>query len=151
LITSVHAFSSLAIVGLSTLLVGHAVAQDGGRSVKSTRTGFVVGAQGQVLTNNHVVGNCDSVQVNRRGQVAKASIIAQDRVNDLAILRFDGVAPVGPSIRANPPLRIGEQVVAFGFPLRGTFAADGNTALAATGRECPAGIAGPRRRACGGA
>jgi hypothetical protein len=26
-----------------------------------------------------------------------------------------------------------------------------NTALAATGRECPAGIAGPRRRACGGA
>ena len=26
-----------------------------------------------------------------------------------------------------------------------------NTALAAAGRECPAGIAGPRRRACGGA
>jgi hypothetical protein len=26
-----------------------------------------------------------------------------------------------------------------------------NTTLAAAGRECPAGIAGPRRRACGGA
>jgi hypothetical protein len=26
-----------------------------------------------------------------------------------------------------------------------------NTALSAVGRECPAGIAGPRRRACGGA
>jgi Trypsin-like peptidase domain len=125
LITSVNVFSSLAVFGLFTLLVGHAVAQDGGRSVKSTGTGFVVGAQGQVLTNSHVVGNCDSVQVNRHGQIAKASIIAQDRVNDLAILRFDGVAPVGPSIRANPPVRIGEQVVAFGFPLRGTLAADG--------------------------
>jgi hypothetical protein len=122
---SVHAFSSLAIFWLFTLLVGHAVAQDGGRTVKSTGTGFVVGAQGQVLTNSHVVGTCDSVRVNRHGQVAKASIIAQDRVNDLAILRFDGVAPVGPSIRASPPVRIGEQVVAFGFPLSGTLAADG--------------------------
>jgi Trypsin-like peptidase domain len=32
---------------------------------------------------------------------------------------------VGPSMRVNPPLRIGEQVVAFGFPLSGTLAADG--------------------------
>jgi hypothetical protein len=125
LITSVHSVSSLAVFGLLSLLVGHALAQDRIRVVKSTGSGFVVGAQGQLLTNSHIVDDCDSVRVSRRGQIAKASIIARDGVNDLAILQFDGAAPVGPSMRSNPPLRIGEQVVAFGFPLSGTLAADG--------------------------
>ena len=55
-----------------------------------------------------------------------ASVIAVDRQNDLALLstspRSGGVA----TLRASPPVRAGERVVAIGFPLAGFLAAQAN-------------------------
>jgi serine protease Do len=112
------------IVVLAFLVASQTLAQDNDRAVRSTGTAFVVGTQGQLLTNNHVVNECDSVQVKREGQTVKASIVSQDDVNDLAILKLDRSTP-GLAIRSDPPVRIGEQIITFGFPLNGALASDG--------------------------
>lgn len=82
-------------------------------------TGFVV-ASGRVMTNNHVIAECDrTVARNAGGRRVNARVLATDRRRDLAVL---AVPPdLGPPLafRADPPVRRGETVVTYGFPLYG--------------------------------
>ncbi len=85
----------------------------------SSGTGFVV-AEGRVLTNNHVINDCGRVVVrNAAGERAPARVQATDRRRDLALLTV--AANVGPALpfRDQPPVRRGESVVTYGFPLSG--------------------------------
>ena len=82
-------------------------------------TGFVV-APGRVMTNNHVVAECDrTVARNARGTRVAARVLATDRRRDLAVLAVPD--DLGPplSFRASPAVRRGEGVVTYGFPLYG--------------------------------
>ncbi len=85
----------------------------------SSGTGFVV-AEGRILTNNHVVAECGSmVARNAQGVRLPARVLGTDRRRDLAVL---AVPPeTGPSLtfRDSPPVRRGETVVTYGFPLSG--------------------------------
>jgi Trypsin-like peptidase domain len=76
--------------------------------------GFVVGTDGQVLTNARTVDGCDDIQARTGGKTARASVAARDAVNDLALLRLGGPVPSGPAIRTTAP-QIGEPIVTLGF------------------------------------
>ena len=85
----------------------------------STGTGFVVGPD-LVLTNHHVIEGCDRILVrtadNRNLPVPQAP--ASDARRDLALLRVPGNPGPTLAFRANP-VRRGESVVTYGFPLAG--------------------------------
>ncbi|MFO1127251.1 MAG: Do family serine endopeptidase [Rhodospirillales bacterium] len=90
-------------------------------------SGFIVSSDGVIVTNNHVVGDADRIDVRLRdGREFKAELIGTDPQTDLAVLRIhaDGPLPVlawGNSDAA----RVGDWVVAVGNPygLSGTVTA----------------------------
>jgi S1-C subfamily serine protease len=93
----------------------------------STGTGFFITRQGHLLTNAHVVENCKSVSVTPLGGAATpASIVSSDRTNDLAVLST-GSAPRAVAALRGQPVRQGEAVVAYGFPLSGALSSGGVT------------------------
>ena len=82
-------------------------------------TGFVIDSEGHVVTNEHVVGTADSVEVRfAEGGEEQARVIATDRSTDLAVLEVDlaghNVDPVelGPSA----DVEVGDPVYAIGNP-----------------------------------
>ena len=82
-------------------------------------TGFVV-APGRIMTNNHVVAECDrTVARNAAGVRVNARVLATDTRRDLAVLAVP--QDLGPALafRADPAVRRGETVVIYGFPLYG--------------------------------
>lgn len=103
-------------------------AADRGESARrktSQGTGFFVSETGHVMTNNHVIDGCSRITVTQPGMPpAPARLVANDAVNDLAVLSTDlrpsSVPPL--SMRA----RIGESVYVYGFPLSGVLASTGN-------------------------
>jgi len=97
----------------------------GNLSKISTGTGFLVSKVGQAITNHHVVNNCTELRVQGRDGVGK--LIAQDSVNDLALIQVQGRATDTAVIAAETgKLRQGEEIVAFGFPLNSVLSMGGN-------------------------
>ncbi|MCX7379896.1 MAG: trypsin-like peptidase domain-containing protein [Alphaproteobacteria bacterium] len=96
-----------------------APAPNAGGRANATGTGFVV-APGRLLTNAHVVQGCTRVTArNSANQTVAARIGPADARRDLAILSVpDGFGPPL-SFRETPPVRRGDQVVTYGFPLTG--------------------------------
>ena len=95
-----------------------------------TGTGIVVSAQGQVLTNNHVIDKCrQQIEIRRADDVFRpALLLYADQANDLALLKTDAsIADEDvASIRTSPPVRAGEEIAVYGFPLAGTLSSTGN-------------------------
>jgi len=95
---------------LSCLSVVHAQDAD------SSGTGFFVNSQGWIATNAHVVDGCDRVEIGGHGDVINQHL---DRQNDLAVLRVQTRGDVRALPLRQPGARLGEDIVAFGFPLSG--------------------------------
>jgi serine protease Do len=88
------------------------------RDQESTGSGFIVTADGYVLTNNHVVEGADRVKViltDRRE--FKATVIGRDPQTDVAILKIDGTNLPTVVLGDDNKSRVGEWVVAIGNPL----------------------------------
>jgi S1-C subfamily serine protease len=85
----------------------------------ATGTGFVVAA-GRLLTNAHVTEGCRRMTArNAAGQTVEARVGPVDKRRDLAVLSVpDGFGPPL-AFRETPPVRRGETVVTYGFPLTG--------------------------------
>ena len=84
----------------------------------SAGTGFFVNKNGHLVTNAHVVQNCQSINILTPVGERPAELVAVDRQHDLALLR---VADMGGA--ANAPLRwnisdvhVGDVVNLIGFP-----------------------------------
>ncbi|MEY3701232.1 MAG: hypothetical protein RI891_524, partial [Gemmatimonadota bacterium] len=80
-------------------------------------SGFIVQANGVIVTNAHVVSGASRINVALRdGTTYPATLVGADELNDLAVLRIDAkdlpIAPLGTS----RDLLIGEWVVAIGNP-----------------------------------
>ena len=90
----------------------------GGQLRRGQGTGFVVSADGYILTNNHVVEGADEVTVRMSDERDyRAEVIGTDPKTDLAVLKIEPeddlqAAPLGDS----DALRVGEWVVAAGNP-----------------------------------
>jgi serine protease Do len=85
-------------------------------------TGFFVSTAGHLVTNDHVVERCRDVVIRLAdGQVSEARIVARSSDDDLAILEAEMAPDAVAGFRSGQPVRVGEGIVVFGFPLAGTF------------------------------
>jgi serine protease Do len=87
------------------------------RVVQGMGSGFIVSADGIVITNQHVTDGADSIVVTPRdGRDFSAKLLGEDPLTDIAVLRIDATglptAPIGKST----DLMIGEWVMAIGNP-----------------------------------
>jgi serine protease Do len=90
----------------------------GGRTVNSMGSGFIIDAQGLIVTNNHVVEGADTIQVHMQdGKTMKAELVGRDPKTDLAVIRVKPDKPL-PTVTFgdSDKLRIGEWVMAIGNP-----------------------------------
>ncbi len=84
----------------------------------ATGTGIVVTREGHVLTNEHVVRQCDSVElVDELNARYKASVKATDAPRDLALLAAETRSADVAIFRKDPIPRLGESVTTVGYPL----------------------------------
>lgn len=84
---------------------------------QSLGSGFVISADGYILSNNHVVANADRVMVrllDRRELEAK--VIGTDPRSDIALLKVDAKDLSVVNIGRSDGLRVGEWVFAIGAP-----------------------------------
>lgn len=84
---------------------------------KSLGSGFIISADGYILTNAHVVDEADEVAVRLTDKREfKARIIGADKRTDVALIKIE--ASGLPVVRLGNPerLRVGEWVVAIGSP-----------------------------------
>lgn len=91
--------------------------QPDAEAVRGAGSGFIVGADGVILTNAHVVADAKEVTVkltDRREFTAR--VIGQDAKSDVAVLKID--AKDLPTVKLGDPekLQVGEWVVAIGAP-----------------------------------
>lgn len=83
----------------------------------SLGSGFIISADGYVLTNAHVVDSADEITVKLTDKREyKAKVIGADRRTDIALLKID--AANLPVVRFGDPskLKVGEWVIAIGSP-----------------------------------
>ncbi|WP_244489252.1 serine protease [Fulvimarina pelagi] len=81
-------------------------------------SGFAVSKDGWVLTNAHVVNACNAVLVSGHGRVIDRVV---DSENDLALVKVEGRFEEPLRIAVDKP-RLGEDILALGFPLRSILA-----------------------------
>ncbi|MDO8262741.1 MAG: DegQ family serine endoprotease [Gallionella sp.] len=84
---------------------------------KSLGSGFIVSADGYVLTNAHVVEDAEEVTVKLTDQREfKARVIGADRRSDIALLKISAKDLPVVNIGDSSKLEVGEWVVAIGSP-----------------------------------
>ncbi len=88
------------------------------RVERGTGSGFIVNANGQIVTNSHVVNGADTVSVTLKdGRTFKGEVLGEDPVTDVAVVKIAAtklpIIPIGNS----DGLRSGEWVIAIGNPL----------------------------------
>ncbi|MEM9047397.1 MAG: trypsin-like peptidase domain-containing protein [Pseudomonadota bacterium] len=85
--------------------------------VDSTGTGFYVSSDGRIVTNFHVVDGCRQMIVDGGDE---ASVLATDRINDLALLQHDVTRAADEIARFAPSgPRLNSDVTVVGYPLYG--------------------------------
>ncbi len=85
---------------------------------QGTGSGFIISADGKVLTNAHVVEGVDSVEVTMQdGRTLKGKVIGADRITDVAAIQLDGkdfpTVTLGDATKLTP----GQWAIAIGNPL----------------------------------
>ena len=84
---------------------------------KGVGSGFIISADGFVLTNAHVVEGSDEVFVTLTDKREfKAKIIGSDRRTDVALVKIDGTKLPRLTMGDSSKIRVGEWVIAIGSP-----------------------------------
>lgn len=89
-----------------------------GRAQKSLGSGFIISADGYILTNNHVVEGADEIKVKfNNGKELKGELKGSDAKLDLALVKVatDEKLPVAPMGNSDE-IEVGEWVMAIGNP-----------------------------------
>src|SRR3989475_6984347 len=89
---------------------------------RGTGSGFIVSADGYILTNNHVVAGADKVMVrllDKREFLAR--VVGTDPETDVAVIKIDSQGLPTVSFGNSDSTRIGEWVLAIGNPLAFSF------------------------------
>jgi len=87
------------------------------RRFEAAGSGFIISADGYVVTNNHVVKNANKVTViTDTGKKYDATIVGTDPKTDLALLKLKNAHDMTYVELADKPVRVGDWVVAVGNP-----------------------------------
>ena len=116
-ISEIYAANVNSTVGITTELV---TTNFWGQPVASAAagSGFVISADGYIVTNYHVIEGANSIQVTfYDGTTYDATLVGGEEDSDIAVLKIDatGLTPV--TLGDSDALTVGEQVVAIGNPL----------------------------------
>lgn len=112
---------------------------DAPRRQKGTGSGVVISADGYILTNNHVAGDAEQINVKLSdGREFKAKLVGKDNETDLAVVKIDAQNLSFARLGNSDNLEQGEWVIALGSPfgLQQTMTAG---IVSATGRDLGAG------------
>src|SRR5918992_471530 len=85
---------------------------------RSLGSGFIISADGYILTNAHVVDGADEINVRFTDKREfKAKVIGADRRTDIAVIKIESPQQL-PAVKFGDPtkLKVGEWVVAIGSP-----------------------------------
>lgn len=86
--------------------------------VRGVGSGFIVNADGQVLTNAHVVDGADTVTVTLKdGRTFKGKVMGEDPVTDVAVVKIQADQLPAVALGNSDQLKAGEGVIAIGNPL----------------------------------
>ena len=81
-------------------------------------TGFIISADGYILSNYHVVEGANRLTVmTYMGDEYEAKLVGFDQMNDVAILKVEAAGLDAVAIGSSDDLIVGDQVVAIGNPL----------------------------------
>jgi serine protease Do len=81
-------------------------------------TGFVISADGYILTNNHVIDGVDEIEVRfQNGDTAEAEVVGRDPKTDVALIRVEGLEDLEPLVLGDSDeILPGDWAVAIGNP-----------------------------------
>ena len=82
----------------------------------SSGSGFFVSFDGHLITNNHVIDNCNNIKIQYQGSLIEATKLSSDKINDLAILKTN----LNPSTAfpvSHEDVSLLEDIIIAGFPL----------------------------------
>ena len=112
----VYAMNVDAVVGIRTTGTTNVWGQI--TSTSTAGSGFVLTADGYIVTNYHVIKGGESITVAmHNGEEYDATLIGGDETNDIALLKVDAENLQTVTIGDADDLIVGEQVVAIGNPL----------------------------------
>ncbi len=111
--------------------------------IVASGTGFVVSADGHVITNNHVIEGCTALRVRSASQqTVVAQLQAAEPDSDLALLQAPELRVVDTApFRSGRGIRPGDNVVVIGYPLFGANLVTSSEAIVTTGAV--SALAGP--------
>ena len=95
----------------------------------SSGTAFAVTEDGDVITNEHVVSGCTSVDARLGSRQTSGEVVFRDQNDDLAVIRLSEKSPHFAVLRKSPALRAGDSAITYGFPLSGILANEGNLTI----------------------
>ncbi len=88
------------------------------RSETNLGSGVIIGTEGYILTNQHVIDGADEILISLPdGRGSQAVLIGEDRDTDIAILQIPIQGLAGIRIADSKTLRVGDVVLAIGNPL----------------------------------
>ncbi len=119
--TRVAADAAASVVTIATEQAGVFDPFTGGAGSTGSGSGFVVSADGLILTNNHVINGATTISVVfDGGRQLAATVVAADRQLDLALVRVSATDLTPLALGDSAALTVGEVAIAIGSPL-GTF------------------------------
>ena len=101
-----------AVVAINTQI------QSGGQYGEGTGSGFIMSADGYIVTNYHVIENATKITVlPHNGKELTAKVVGSDEANDLTLLKVEATNLPFVTLGSSDALQVGDQVVAIGNPL----------------------------------
>ncbi|MBT2488859.1 trypsin-like peptidase domain-containing protein [Streptomyces sp. ISL-96] len=84
----------------------------------STGSGVIITADGEIITNNHVVSGADSVKVKLSdGRTYTADVVGTAPGKDLALIKLQGASGLkAATLGSSDDVKVGDEVVAIGSP-----------------------------------
>lgn len=96
---------------------GSGEGEDDSTTALGAGSGFLISADGFIVTNNHVVENAEEIKVKfSDGRELKARLIGRDEGTDLAVIKVEGDAFPFVSFEESAAPRVGDWVIAVGNP-----------------------------------
>lgn len=88
----------------------------GTRTEVETGSGVIFSPDGYIITNNHVVGKSENIEVIHEKRSYKAKVIGKDPSSDLAVLKIEGKNLPSIKFGDSRKVAVGEWVLAVGNP-----------------------------------